>query len=196
MDRVLALVRADAGRRGHPPLRGDARGGAREPRVRGGDPPPARLPQRDCRPLRACPRADRDEQRHLRRPRPHALRGDLRARGRRRAARREPRCGREERARGVSRARGDGRARVPLDDGRVPRRAILEQGRDEEAEALRRAQRPAGCERRPAHADPLAPRARTRARAAGGDPARRRRSRARRWRSPKRPTSSTTGRTH
>ena len=31
LDRVLALVRADAGRRGHPPLRGDARGGPREP---------------------------------------------------------------------------------------------------------------------------------------------------------------------
>ncbi len=33
--------------RGHPPLRGDARGGTREPRVRGSDPPPARMPQRD-----------------------------------------------------------------------------------------------------------------------------------------------------
>ena len=40
----------------------------------------------------ACPRAACDEQRHVRRPRPHALRGIVRSRSRRRAPCREPGC--------------------------------------------------------------------------------------------------------
>ena len=195
LDRVLALVRSDTGRGGHPPLRGDARGGAREPGVRGGDPPPPGRSARDGRPLRARPPAARDEQRRLRRPRAHAQRGDLPERGRRRAARRQSGCGRGEPAQGVSRARGDGRAHVPLDNRCVPRAGGPGAGARRGGRGLGEAERPTGRERRSALADPLARRSCARARAACGDSRRPRRSRARRWRSPKRPTSSTTGRT-
>ena len=121
LDRVLALVRPDPGRGRHPPLRGDARGGAREPRGRGRHPAPSRRPARDGRPLPDCAAVARDQQHGLRRARPHAQRGDRAERGLRRAARRQPGCGRGEPARRVPGARGDGRARVPLDHRRPAR---------------------------------------------------------------------------
>ena len=137
MDRVLALVRADAGRRGHPPLRGDARGGAREPRVRGGDPPPARMPQCDCRPLRACPRAD------SRRATPPTPTSASRSPWRRPSTRPSSSCSpgtrlrpRRACARRIARSRRWASARSARRWRRPSRLVILEQGRDEEAEAL------------------------------------------------------------
>ena len=96
LDRVLALVRADAG------SEGIRRCEAMREEVRESPESDAAILRqlavsRDCWPLRARPRAACDEQRHLRRPRPHALRRVLPERSRRRATRRQPRCGRVER---------------------------------------------------------------------------------------------------
>ena len=142
-------------------MRGNARGGPREPEVRGGDPTPPRVPLRDGRPLRPCQTVARNEQRSLRRPRAHALRSVLRPRSRHRVSRRQPRCGRVEPAQRVSSARGDGRARVP-----VEMAASLGQWFSNKVATRRpmtcQDQRPTGCEQRCAVADPLARRSRAR----------------------------------
>ena len=145
----------------------------------------------------ACPTVARNEQRRLRRPRAHAQRGDLRERSRRRAARREPGCCREERcATDIARSRRWASAPSARRWPRPSGVAILEQGRDEEAEDFAKLSAQLA-----ANSDLLTQilwrgvRARVLARRAAVRGGRGARSRGR-CASPKRPTSLTTGRTH
>ena len=179
------------GRRGHPPLRGDARRGARTaPRPR----------RRPCATSRACTRwSAASISRRALLATSNAAYADLGLTLNAATSQNEavvellagdPAAAETSLRAGLSSARGDGRAGVPLDDCRVPRAGGLRAGPHRRGRGARGAERQAGGARRPADAAPLARRARARAGDARAGSTRPRRSRARRCHSQVRPTSS------
>ena len=128
LGRVVDVLRADAGARRGPPLRGDSRRGGRQPRLRGLGAAVPRRAARDGGPLRARPDAPRRGKRDLRGAGADPVLLSLGSRWDRRAPGRRSRRRRKAPSRRIPCARENGRQGIPPDHGCVSGRGALRAG--------------------------------------------------------------------